>query len=199
MELRPLTEPHTWGPSPGRLVAGGTQGALGSAPLTPSPAGPPPAPPQAPEPAAPGGELPVWRAVEPRARRAEEGCGLGGWRGRHACRVLGHLAGNLACRWPHGLSGQLEDPPSDQRLEGDRGAQPLLPWPGSGQAESTSGSPCGDRILRPPATGPCPPGGGCPPSDVVSMAPGAGGTFLEAAVPGVWPFWESLDSQALGV
>ena len=104
------------------------------------------------------------------------------------------------CRWPHGLSGRLEDPLSDRRLEGDRGAQPPLPWPESGQAESTSGSPPWRPHPAPPMAGPCPPGwGGRPPSDVVSMAPGAGGTFLEAAVPGVWPFWESLDSQASGV
>ena len=153
MEMCPLTEPPTWGPSPGILVAGGAQGALGSVPLTPSLARstPPPCRPRprllSQQPRAgislSGGR---WSPEQGEQRRDA------GWEGGREDMPAGFRATSQEtwpCRWPHGLSGRLEDPPSNRRLEGDRGAQLPLPWPGSGQAESTSGSPRGGHILRP--------------------------------------------------
>ena len=144
----PLTEPPTWGPSPGILVAGGAQGALGSVPLTPSLAR------STPQPCRPRPRL---LSQQPRAGISLSGGRWSpeqgeqrrdaGWEGGREDMPAGFRATSQEtwpCRWPHGLSGRLEDPPSNRRLEGDRGAQLPLPWlspPLGAPMEATSCAP----------------------------------------------------------
>lgn len=158
VELRPLAEPPTWGPSPGRPVAGGAQGALGSAPLTPSTA---PSTPCRPCPRLRSQQLrrgaPCLAGCGAQCKESRGGMQAGRAEGKTSLRGSGPLPrkpGPAAGRT--GSQGGWRTHPAASALRGTE--EPSRRFHGQGQARLSLplGAPCGGCILCAPSPRPDP-------------------------------------------
>lgn len=150
MELHPGRASHLGPFLPGDRLLVALPGSPRPAPLTPSTAPVLPCRPcsQAPEPAASCGSSLSLRAVEPSARRAEEGCRPEGGRGKTSLRGSGPLPRKPGPAAGHtGSQGGWRTHPAASAFAGDRGAQPPLPRPGAGELSPPLGAPRGGHIL----------------------------------------------------
>lgn len=108
------------------------------------------------------------------ARPASRGNPAGHW----PCRLSGRPGGTTW--WPTSLRAERSPP-----ITSLAGVWLRLTLPLGAAEEATPHTPCDPN--------PSPPGGGgplCP--TLYPKSGGPGWTFPEAAVPGVWPFWERL-------